>query len=59
MSDQLSRIEEKIDRLLEDQSEHNGRIVKLETQAGFLKTTLAFLLSVTLLVGGWLLNKQN
>lgn len=46
----LERIEEKLDRVLED---HGNRITKIETQAGFIKAGLAFIGSLVI----WALNK--
>ena len=49
-NDRLTRIESKLDRVLE---EHGNRITKLETQAGFVKAGLAFVGTLVI----WALNK--
>lgn len=48
--DRLKRIEDKLDRVLE---EHGNRLTTIETQAGFVKAGLAFLGTVLI----WALNK--
>jgi hypothetical protein len=57
MQDQMNRIEEKLDKVIESHSIHHGRLVRLETQAGFVKAAVAFLGSIVLLIGGWLINR--
>lgn len=46
MQEHLSRIEAKIDKLLETRDQHNARITVLETQAGFIKGLLATALTL-------------
>ena len=45
MQDQLNRIEEKLDQLLESRHEHHGRITKLESEAGIMKWIIGIAIS--------------
>ena len=52
MKDQLDRIENKLDSLLNTRNEHHGRITRLEAQAGFVAWTVAAVGAAV----AWLLN---
>lgn len=45
MQDQMNRMEEKLDKLLDTRHEHHGRITKLESQVGGMKWFVGVLLS--------------
>ncbi len=56
---QLDRIETKLDKLIDSHSGTKLRVVKLETQAGFIKTTLLTLASFAISVVIWALNRWD
>jgi hypothetical protein len=59
MQDQIDRIESKIDKILDAQSAHNGRLVSLETQAGYFKAVVAFISSAAIAAFHWLADKLH
>ena len=59
MQEQLDRIEAKIDALAEARLDHNGRLVRLETQAGFVKASVAIIVSVALAAFSWALGRTK
>lgn len=54
MQEQMDRIELKLDKAL---IEHHGRLVKLETQAGFIRWAVTIAISLGLALFSWVLSK--